>query len=237
MLYLITPTGDRLLQFNLCVEMMSEQSYGGQVTWVIIDDGIKNVPTPNVKNWTIIHKILPIEIGNTQSRNLLAGLGCCDPTKKILVIEDDDYYHYDWLKLMNNKLDNYSLVGSTKAQYYNLPTLTYRHFKNKKHSSLCSTGIHGKEPYNLFVDICKHQPRFIDMHLWGSYQGSTHLFCETAPGLKNGYVVGIKGLPGKRGLGSGHRGLKGRDDVQNSLLINWVGQKWAKIYLDIRKNL
>lgn len=230
MLYLITPTGNRSLQFGFCVEMMQNQDYNTPVTWIIIDDGQEHVETPKVKDWTIQHIKRPFSNKNTQGINLITGLQCCSSDSKILIIEDDDNYSNQWLKIMSSKLNLYNICGETKTRYYNIRNYTYRNNNNLRHSSLCSTGIHNGAAYAMLMKICKDQPRFIDMALWRNFKGTKHLFAG-----KN--IVGIKGMPGKRGIGSGHDSLRNKDDTNHSVLYKWVGDYWANKYIDSMKHI
>lgn len=230
MLYLITPTGNRFIQFGFCVEMMTNQTFTEDVTWIIADDGEQHVETPTVKNWNIIHLKRPHQKGNSQGNNMIACLEKCDQKSKILIIEDDDYYSINWLQIMSNKLDHCELCGETKTRYYNIINKTYRRNINNKHSSLCSTGLHSAMAYDMLLQICSKKPKFIDIHLWHNFKGKKCLFEGTN-------IVGIKGIPGKRGIGSGHDGLRNKDNANLSILKQWVGETWTEKYTNILKDI
>jgi hypothetical protein len=98
MLTLLTATGGRPEALDLCFRWMNNQDYKGEVRWVIVDDVSLNTAYRDKirKDWDVT-VALPSpkweEGQNTQARNLLAGLLEVDPNSKLLIIEDDDYYH------------------------------------------------------------------------------------------------------------------------------------------------
>jgi hypothetical protein len=226
MLFLLTPTGNRLIQFNFCVEMMRNQTYSGDVTWIIVDDGKEHMTTPSIKNWNIIHEKLPEGIGNTQAKNIIHGLQYCDKNSKLIVIEDDDFYHKDWLEIIDKNLEYSELSGITKAKYYHIKTSTYKVHNNLAHSSLCSTGLRGANAFDFLKYICLKYIKFIDIHLWRNFTGKKYLF-------DGNNVIGIKGMPGREGIGSGHYRLLNHKDTSGNILNQWVGTDWADKYRSI----
>lgn len=226
MLFLLTPTGNRLIQFNFCVEMMTNQTYGGDVTWVIVDDGKDHMVTPSVKNWNIIHEKLPEGHGNTQAKNIIHGLQHCDENSKLIIIEDDDFYHKDWIDIIDKNLEHSEVSGITRAKYYNIKTATYKIHGNRRHSSLCSTGLRGTNAFNFLKDSCVQHRKFIDIHFWRNFSGIKKLF-------DGNNVIGIKGLPGRGGIGSGHNRPLNNTDTNGEVLNKWIGKDWADKYRSI----
>jgi hypothetical protein len=56
MLTAITPTGDRMHQFNICYELMMRQTLKPD-RWIIVDDGVKkleNIVNEKINNMEII---------------------------------------------------------------------------------------------------------------------------------------------------------------------------------------
>lgn len=225
MLYLITPTQDRLLSFNFCIEFMQRQSYTDDVTWIICDSGKVHVTTPTIKNWTIIHKKFDYINTNTQKRNILSALEECDFNDKTLIIEDDDFYHENWLKIISDALDKSELAGETRAKYYHLKTHTFQEHKNHRHASLCATGIKGKNAYEKLISVCNTDVRFIDLDLWNQFKGPKKLLSGTS------LVIGMKGLYGRSGLGEGHLRLRHRDTNDFAQLRRWIGNEWTDKYI------
>lgn len=226
MMYLLTATGARPAAWAICEKLMAAQRYAGPVTWIIVDDGPEAQPVAFQRDgWDlVIIRPEPFwKLGdNTQARNLLAGLDVVPPDARLVIIEDDDYYAPDWLDVVDQALDKAELVGEIRARYYNLPQQRFRELMNTGHSSLCSTAMRGAA-LARFRTECRRRHTFIDMHLWRAAK-SRHLF--------NGHrVVGMKGLPGRGGIGIGHnRNFRGQHDPGGKVLRQWVGAD-AELYL------
>lgn len=226
-LQLLTATGARPEAWALCERWMARQDYAGPVTWIIVDDGPEPQRiTKSPKGWLQV-VIRPAPFwkpgDNTQARNLLKGLEACDPTHPVAIIEDDDYYSPDWLTKVASELQHAELVGECMARYYNTATRRARELRNSAHASLCSTAMHGKA-LRTFRDVCHTSPKFIDLHLWRKHKPS-RLFT-------GGRVVGLKGLPGRGGIGMGHaRDFAGVRDTDGAILRKWIGEEAAEAYL------
>lgn len=226
MLTLLTATGARPEAFALCQRWMMRQTYAGPVRWIIVDDG----PTPQPihfkrAGWEleVIHPQPLWRPGqNTQARNLLAGLDACDASASVLFIEDDDHYAPAWLETCARELQHAELVGEISARYYNIASRKGRHLGNTRHSSLCSTAMRGAA-LDTFRIVCSPGVKFIDMNLWKRHP-DRHLF-------RGSSVTGIKGLPGRSGIGMGHRqSFTGANDPDLALLRQWIGND-AECYL------
>jgi hypothetical protein len=191
---------------------MARQTYAGPVRWVVVDDGQKPTTIPEMPgNWSVVH-VRPEPFWrpsqNTHARNLLAGLDHFDGA--VAFAEDDDYYASDWLDTVARELDRCDLVGERNTRYYNVATGKGREMRNTAHASLCATAARGKALDTLRAVLASHGTR-IDIELWRRHRG--HLF--------DGHrVVGIKGLPGRGGIGVGHRATFG-DPMD---LRDWIGE-------------
>lgn len=222
---IITATGARPAAFSLCEKWMAAQDYQKPVRWVIVDDGITPQPiTFKREGWEII-LVRPSPFwkpgDNTQARNLLKGLDACDEKDLIVFIEDDDHYHPSWLSRVARESGRAEVVGENRARYYNFKTKTARQLSNLSHSSLCSTAIRGSA-IKTFRKVCTPGVKFIDMNLWRQ-ASSKYLF----PGTM---VTGIKGLPGREGIGMGHRpDFSGTPDRDGAILSKWIGAD-AELY-------
>ena len=225
MLTLLTATGARPQAWAICEFLMARQDYAGQVRWVIVDDGAEPQPmTFQRDGWDLV-LVRPTphwKSGqNTQARNLLAGLQVIGADERVAVIEDDDWYAADWLTTIDRELQRAELVGESRARYYSLPLRRGRQLQNTSHASLCSTAVRGGA-LRALAEACRRQPKFIDLDLWRSTR-SRHLFVGHR-------VVGMKGLPGRGGIGMGHRDdFRGTDDPSGVLLREWIGED-ARLY-------
>jgi hypothetical protein len=242
MIALITPTGNRPVQFNLCSMFMQRQTYQGKVVWIIVDDCIpitSNIVQENFRgNWTII-KIFPTppwnQNVNTQARNLAAGFNMLlsrykkEEIEAIFIIEDDDYYRASYIENMIPRLNGFIAAGEIQTIYYNV---AYRQFctnTNYGHSSLFQTVLKVDAIPILeqaFTD------KFIDLKFWTLVQNK-NLF-------KAGDLsIGIKGIPGRYGIGIGHRRFNGwPEDPQMIHLTSWIGTDaslYSSFYLGSRK--
>lgn len=226
MLTLLTATGARPAAWALCERWMARQDYAGPVRWIIVDDGPEPQPvTFRRDGWQLVlvrpsPQWAPGQ--NTQARNLLKGLAAVDPADSLVIIEDDDWYAADWLTTVAAELQHAELVGEHRARYYNVQQRSGRQLANTGHASLCSTAMRGSALQELAA-ACLARPKFIDLELWRRPRDRR---------LFGGHrVVGIKGLPGRGGIGMGHDpDFKGEADASGELLRQWVGAD-AEVYL------
>lgn len=226
MLTLLTATGARPAAWALCERWMARQDYTGPVRWIIVDDGTEPQPvTFRREGWHLV-LVRPsphwVPGQNTQARNLLKGLAAVDRKDSLAIIEDDDWYAPDWLTTVDRELARAELVGEHRARYYNVQQRRGRQLANTGHASLCSTAMRGSALQD-FADACRSRPKFIDLELWRRPRDRR---------LFGGHrVVGIKGLPGRGGIGMGHDPeFRGEADASGALLRDWVGED-AEVYL------
>jgi hypothetical protein len=200
---LITPTGARPRQIQLCAKFMEAQTYKGDVTWVIVDDGNPRttnfIPDNFRDNWTII-KIYPKpawEIGqNTQGRNISAGMKVIKALNPelIFIIEDDDYYRHVYLEEMMKRKGSFDVIGERNTIYYNVASRRWCINGNEKWSSLFQTAF-TMNAIPAFERL--YTEKFIDFTFFKQIK-NIHLF--NAGNLS----IGIKGQPGRAGIGAGH---------------------------------
>jgi len=206
---------------------MLTQTYEGPVRWVIVDDGEQPQETFFKREGWTLEFVRPAPFWqpgqNTQARNLLAGLEVISNDERVVVIEDDDAYAPSWLESADEMLTHADLVGEAYARYYNVKLRVGRQLHNTRHASLCSTAMRG-EALRLFRIVCAKNLKFIDLELWR--QHNTRLLSATH------HVVGIKGLPGRSGIGMGHMSdFNGVMDPKGILLREWVGDAAASLLL------
>lgn len=212
MIVLLTPTGARPEQFRMCMTWMARQTYPDEVTWIIIDDAIPRTTNEIIdtfrENWHIV-KINPIPSWqrgqNTQSRNITAGIAYIESltsVKAIFIIEDDDFYKPNYLERMMQRFGTFKVLGEMNTVYYNVYYRNYFVNRNTSHSSLFQIAFI-PEMLPLFK-TCLNE-RFMDfkfyekLHAQGYVQrGEIGFFNE------NNLSVGMKGMPGRAGIGAGH---------------------------------
>ncbi len=201
MISVLTPTGARPEAFAACAEMMRAQDYPWLVRWVIVDDGPEQQEIPEMPGnwylWVVRPEPLWKPGQNTQARNILAGLEYCPD--RVVIVEDDDRYADWWLSFCDEKLNEHDLIGESHSLYRNVKSGTVKEMGNDKHASLCSTALKG-EAVDALRAVCETGQKAIDIRLWRQFGGSKKLYKPEPRG-----VTGIKGLPGRPGIGAGHK--------------------------------
>lgn len=236
MIVLITPTGERPMQFKLCCRWMRNQTYKGKVLWIIVDDGRVNSTDITEKfpdNWTIIYKYPATKwhMGlNTQARNLKLGINICKAFPKgsvegIGIIEDDDYYSSTYLETMVEKLKGFDIIGEQSTTYYHIPARRYLICHNDKHASLFQTMF----TIAAIPTFEKCYPnKYIDM-MFFKEANLTDLKINLFK--KTDLAIGIKGLPGREGIGGGHNPLTEKTPDPNlTYLKSVLGEDYKYYY-------
>ena len=220
---IITPTGGRPEALELCVRYVARQTWS-PIQWIVVDDGDPISPVPPDFTFEDFVRVYPKPAWqpgqNTLARNILAAL----PEVKhdvVFFFEDDDWYAADYIETQMQHLgEDFSIVGEVPARYYHLPTQQYRLLDNWTHASLCQTGIR-REVFPLLEDLCRSQDQtFLDVRLWRQCKLSRSIHSSNRS-------VGIKGMPGRAGIGVGHRpeNIGGwRQDPDLSVLSGWIGE-------------
>jgi hypothetical protein len=226
MLTLLTPTGCRPEAWALCQRWMARQTYAGPVRWVVVDDGAKPQPVTFTRPGWTVNVVRPVPAWrdgqNTQARNLRAGLACVPDDAQLVIVEDDDWYARDWLATVARQLQGVDIAGECYARYYNVATRVARQLRNERHASLCATAVAGLG-LRALRRLAEQAHQFIDLELWRQAL-RRRLFVGQR-------VVGIKGLPGRGGIGVGHgAGFAGRPDPAGLVLRSWIGVD-AELYL------
>jgi hypothetical protein len=220
---LITCTGGRPEALALCRKYVMRQTWRGPLQWIVVDDVEPRTVLPDFGldvDVRVLHPEPSWGYGqNTLARNILAAI----PEVKyscVLFIEDDDWYAPGYLEFMHALLQKNVIVGEAPAHYYHVPSRRGLVLPNKQHASLCQTGIRSSLLYHL-LNVCRATQRpFIDVRLWenmplSGLRADSSLFC-----------VGMKGLPGRAGIGIGHRPENNslwRADSEGLMLACWVG--------------
>jgi hypothetical protein len=234
MITLITPTRDRPEAFALCEKYMARQTYDGPKQWIVVDDG--DVPIKPTLGQTHIRRP-PSTIVCTLPRNLLEAVEHVVPSSEtILFIEDDDWYAPDYVKSMVEFVKGYEIAGLGYHRYYNVLTRMWRMENNMNAAGLCVTAINGSL-LGFLKAVCEtaavKDDYNVDVGIWRAAQSENVVISEfiTHTLHKNvvrndGLSVGIKAMPGRNGLASGHGTKKDflncRDDDCN-VLKTWIG--------------
>jgi len=231
---LITPTGGRPNQISLCAYFMKRQTYPGKIVWIIVDDCLPRTTdaiSDDRPNWTII-KVYPTPPWqpnqNTQGRNIATGINTLFTTYKreeikgIFIIEDDDYYKPVYLDRMVPRLNGFQATGERNTIYYNVYYRTYFTNPNLGHASLFQTAF-SIDALPIFSGCINE--KFIDMIFW-SRLTKVNLFND------GNLSIGIKGIPGRYGIGAGHTRLRNMPQDQDwRILTQLIGMEDARLYM------
>jgi glycosyltransferase involved in cell wall biosynthesis len=225
----ITPTADQPLGMALAEQYMARQTVQPH-EWIVADDGTQHARLTMRQT----HLRLPrrYDGGRSLASNILEALP--EVTGDVILIwEHDDWYAPDHIETCLRTLKHHLATGSLGQRYYNVPLRLYASLTNKG-SALCNTALQSSA-----MDYLKDAAlRVLD----SGGIGVDRLFWDSLPaGAGNVHhyntVVGIKGLPGRKGLGIGHRPRQGfsrrwRRDPDFSLLQAWVGADAAR-YMEL----
>lgn len=162
---------------------------------------------------------------------MLAGLAAVK-TEKVLIWEDDDAYASPfYIEAMCEMLNGFWLAGEDRAKYFNVRERRWSIHPNRHHASLCQTGLNGPEIKARAVEYLVRdiRPQTLDGGLWRRMGVPAH--------LKNLQPIttmcfGIKGMPGRGGLGDyGHQRIERyTPDPDLVVLRSWLGVENAELY-------
>lgn len=167
-----------------------------------------------------------ISEGGTLKDNLLEALDRVTGDV-VAIFEDDDHYEPDWLEQISQCMGPAKMVGQLYINYYHLPSGGYKLMKSP-HPSLCATAF-CRSVVPRFVEACSAE--MVDFAFWrGSARANVPARILTKP---QGFVTGMKGLPGTRGMCQGHKPelYSAHDCADNLVLRKWVGDEDAGRYL------
>lgn len=222
-LTIVTATGNRPQAFKLCEYFVSRQTWAGPLQWIIVDDG-DAPPLVNLPH-ALVTRVFPepkwSSGQNTLARNLLAAIPEI-AYDKIVFMEDDDYYPPRYCERMVEALDGYKITGSVISRYYHVGKRSYRLMvmTTAGRASLCQTAI-TSDVLPVLEEVCKTGKDTIDVRLWRKvHQGQYVYQCLDG-------VVGIKGMPGRPGIGVGHQPSRypqtWTSDPNLDMLKLWIG--------------
>lgn len=136
------------------------------------------------------------------------------------IIEDDDYYPYDYFQQVGD-LSDYDFVGFNTTTYYNLRNQTYETMSHHGRSSLFCTGFR-ISALNMF-NWPKDSVTFLDIRLWEYAQQFRVKLIERNP------CLGIKHGIGKCG-GKAHRNVLKMKDEHTTFLYSNVDTEAFEFY-------
>lgn len=226
-LSIVTPTCDRPVGLALAERWLRAQTRQHD-EWIIADGGqhraVVSLPRRH------LHAPRPPGAANFRA-NLARGLEAA--TGDVIVfVEDDDYYAPTHLARLVAALERQpaaGAVGDDRQRYYYLPRRQWRVFQNRG-ASLCQTAIRRAwVPAALEAIAAAGRTGTgygVDGALWARIPPAAQAL------ERMDTVIGIKGIPGRAGLGIGHRprGPGWQSDRDGARLRGWIGPD-ADVYL------
>ena len=212
----ITPTADQPTGMALLEGYMARQTRQPD-QWIVADDGLQ--PAQLSFGQTHLVERRRFEGGRSLASNLLRGLEAVQ-ADMILIMEHDDWYSREHIAHVAAQLDRQPVAGSKLQRYYNVAQRHWRVMSNRG-SCLAQTGLRAE---------CVPQLRKAAQRSFGTGEiGIDALFWAGFKTVRNDIsqtTVGIKGLPGRKGLGMGHRPPDHRwtADPAMKKLAEWIGQ-------------
>lgn len=222
---LITPTGMRHHAFYICEKLIAKQTYKN-IQWIVVDDGEERVECALGQTY-LRGPVTWKENYNTQRLNLMQAIEHVKG-KYVFFIEDDDYYAPDYIEFYVSLLSSAcDVVGESDVKYYHLKSKSWLSLKNYDHTSLAATAFNAKH-MPIFLEALHSGEKFFDITFW-KYAQENDL--KTLLFNNKQYSVGIKGFPGRKGIGSGHAPAGYISDPFGNKLRSWVGDEDFKLYL------
>jgi len=227
----ITPTGDRPTALLRCHYYLERQTIKPN-QWLIADDGANK--SANKLLTSLPLEILEHKYPNNKALsftgNLLALISKIE-FSKIIIFEDDDWYHPQYIEHTLQRLKDVIICGSSHAIYYNVKFRKYRINQNSNRASFCETAFKADLIPKLKKACYPRGSAFVDARLWKHVRENKlkHLLSNDKR-----ICVGIKGLPGRKGIGIGHRpGGSYRTDPSWNMLKHLIGNEDAQYYMDL----
>lgn len=221
---LITVGGGRPEAFALCETYMKRQTYKGSLQWIVVDDNPADPIKCTMGQELYLGPLTWRKGINTQRYNLAYGLSKVKGDF-VFIIENDDWYAPSYLDVYLSFLKHTAAVGECNTVYYSLKERSYRYMRNYKHASTCQTAFRkGSIPF--FENALHSGDLYFDITFWQKALGNNirHILFH---GM--GLCVGIKGMPGRDGIGVGHRPSNFTPDEKGTVLSTLIGLD-AKLY-------
>ena len=193
----ITCTGDRPESFKL-LRIWMEKQVRKPNQWLVVDDGkVPLSPAPGFEYYR--RDPTPNDFPHTLCQNMLMALEHVS-FDKIIIMEDDDWYHPTYIDYMSKLLDTADLVGFRNLMFYYPSTGKYMVKGSVKQPAFAQTAF-DKKLVSVVQDICKSANKewqlsgkgLIDLFLWAhSLDYDTRSTCirlTTALKIADGKIV------------------------------------------------
>lgn len=218
---LITPTADQPTGVALMERWISRQTMGYD-EWIVADDGVEHASL--TMGQIHMKRRRRDEGGRSLAQNVMHAIKAATGDV-ILIIEHDDFYAADHIETCVRRLERMGsgATGSINQRYYNLPHKSWRLMRNVG-SALCNTAFtrdHLPSMERAALRAYQSNRICVDRFFWDSLPRRYWDVHDVDT------VVGIKGLPGRKGLGLGHRPDRNwTSEAEPRKLREWVGDEY-----------
>lgn len=247
----ITCSGDRPAAFKLCKKWVEQQTLLPD-QWIVVDDGKVCITDLDVPFANYIYRQpKTTDPKHTLLLNLKEAFDIA--TGNIIIfMEDDEYYAPNYIKEIVSRIKDYEMIGIGRSRYYYLPKYKYFVHPNMGHASLAQTAF--KKSLLPEAEKLLDGNSFLDIRLWRLFNGYGADCLRIDPALDNyvskdkkGFIfddskdclyVGMKGMIGRTGIGSGHSDNNQwyEKDLNKKMLKKWISRKEDfEIYANLNK--
>lgn len=201
-LTLLTPTRNRAKCFGLLETYMKRQTLKWD-QWIVVNDGKE--PYTYTCGQTVVVRDASNDppgtitldrmyrVPHSLCFNVLAGLPYV-MGDKVLIVEDDDWYGADYVRVLAEALDGADLVGLREHYYWHAGKRFYSVQSRSGHTAFACTAFRSKLLPLLRLIALEGNP-YLDKALWDSWEGSKSLITHAG-----GLHVGVKGMEGEPGV-------------------------------------
>lgn len=217
---IITPTDGRPECLRLLARHLTAQHPVGPLQWLIASHE-PTIPLDPLPSWiSLVLVVSSAKVGwHPLCSNLESALAVLPPGEEVIIMEDDDYYAPQYLQcclhLLRESTRGTEVVGFGPVRYYKVDTLQYRTLNRHLCPALAQTAFTREGVSRLRKDVReKPESPHVDTRLWraGGYKQMMEFPIH----------VGLKGMPGTKGVGCGHRPQPDWDhDPHLRTLLSW----------------
>lgn len=218
---LLTCTGARPQAFAICEKLIKNQTYKGPIQWLCVDD-YNLSPT----RFTMGQEIVKPEMQwtpevNTHRMNMRVLLQRVKGDV-IIISEDDDWYSPNYIEDMLKLLEHSDMAGLSNSKYYHMNG-GFKYLNNFTHASLAHT-VFGKKSFPLLYRAVESGMFYFDIEVW-KYAHAAKLKTTLVSNTLLG--IGIKGMPGRKGLTPSHALVGYHADPDYKVFQEWLGADWV----------
>lgn len=221
---LLTPTCDQPVGIALLERYVARQSVA-PMEHIVVDDG--DVPATLTMGQTHIVRPRHEEGFHSLAKNILVGLEAAKGDA-ILILEHDDHYHPAHTQVCLEALEREPSTSCRTLRYWNVAHRMSRLTRSTGALHACALRREHMHLLERAARECLADSvgGGLDARLWALARWQGH---------QTPTVTSMKSLPGRPGLGRGHRpsGRQWRDDRNGWTLRRWIGSD-AGVYMRMR---